>query len=145
VIRLPRSVLETLEAAARRAFPREACGLLAGRESADDVLVTRMVETENLAPAEAPDRFELDARVHLRLQRDLRGSAEEILGVFHSHPSGRPEPSETDRVQAVYPGWIWLITAVDAAGGCETRAFHHLAQGGFAEEKLEVAHASEGG
>ncbi|GER08281.1 Mov34/MPN/PAD-1 [Iodidimonas muriae] len=105
-----------IETAARRALPKECCGLLVGHENT----ISRAVEAPNLA--RDPDRFELDARVHLGLQRDLRGTGEQIVGVFHSHPYGQPVPSAEDFAQASYLGWIWLITALDDKG-CTSRAW----------------------
>jgi len=122
VIRLPAAVLADIEAAARRARPRECCGLLIGRREEAEIVILDALETANLAPPEAPARFEIDARAHLRLQRELRGSDRHIVGLFHSHPHGAAEPSATDRAEAAYAGWVWLITAVrDAAA--ETRGY----------------------
>jgi len=129
VIRIDPAALEAIEAAARRALPEETCGLLIGAGER----ITRAVETANLARdrGSGRDRFEIDARVHLRLQRELRGTAKGILGVFHSHPGGRAEPSATDRAEAAYPGWIWLITAIDETGRCTTRTFIDRGDGRF--------------
>lgn len=137
MIRIDARVLAEIEAAAQRAHPYEACGLLIG----NDTRLTRAVETANLARerGRGADRFEVDTRVHLRLQRELRGSDKSILGVFHSHPDGRAEPSPTDRADAAYPGWIWLITAVDNSGRCETYAFIDAGGGCFERRALDIA------
>lgn len=135
MIRIDAAALAAIEAAARRAYPDEACGLLVGTETH----ITRAVETANLAGGRGRgrDRFEVDARVHLRLQRELRGSGAAVLGVFHSHPGGRPEPSATDKSEAAYPGWIWLITAATDDGECETCAF--IDRGGGCFKRVEIA------
>ncbi len=123
MIRIPAVVLADIEAAARRARPRECCGLLIGRREAADIVILEALETVNMAPPDnAAERFEIDARAHLRLQRELRGSDRHIVGLFHSHPQGPARPSAADRAEAAYAGWVWLITAVRDAT-CETRGY----------------------
>lgn len=136
---LRRADLSAIEAKARAAAPREACGLLLGRgDTQTGFTVTRVVESENVAPPEAHDRFEIEPALLLRIHRSLREAAgaagaqasteaERILGVYHSHPGGKPAPSAVDRARAAAPGYVWLITALDAAGkgAVETRAFRH--------------------
>lgn len=116
MIRIAAAALADLEAAALAARPREACGLLVG----DGARIAAIVETRNLAPR--ADRFLIDPARHLALQRELRGGAARIVGLFHSHPHGPPEPSEADRAGLGEPGRIWTITAVEG-GRPETRAF----------------------
>ncbi len=122
--------LGEIEQHARRALPAEACGLIAGRIDSDgDALVTALHASENLA--EGCGSFEVDPALHISLQRQLRGSDEEIIGVYHSHPDGPAEPSAHDARAAAYGGWVWLITALQASGGSGeeatvTRAFRHL-------------------
>lgn len=136
MIAIQMSVLARIEDAARRALPREACGFLIGHDG-DRPIITRIAASPNLAPPDRQDRFETDPRLHLRLQRDLRESADDILGIYHSHPGGRAAPSAVDRAQAVYPGWIWLITALNGAD-CSTCAFRHIAGTDFAPLRLET-------
>ena len=45
----------------------------------------------------------------------------EIVGCYHSHPNGRPEPSKRDLEYATEDGFIWLIAALDA-GAVSLRA-----------------------
>lgn len=131
-MKIKSSVLSKIEQAARYARPREACGLLVGPTG----FIDEAVETIN--HAQDDDRFELDAQAHLRLQRALRGSTRSILGIFHSHPKGPAEPSASDSAQAVYPGWVWLISAFDADGSVITRAYLHQESGGFRPLFLDV-------
>lgn len=122
MIRMAPRLLAFIERRARKAFPREACGLLTGQWQGDDILIRRAVASRNLAPADTRDRFEIDPALHIRLQRALRGTVETIVGLFHSHPSGSVDPSPSDMAEASYDGWIWLITAVREAD-CHSRAY----------------------
>jgi proteasome lid subunit RPN8/RPN11 len=44
--------------------------------------------------------------------KSLRGGPLRVVGHFHSHPGGPPEPSETDRRAAYEADLIWLIVAL---------------------------------
>src|SRR3546814_383617 len=91
-----------------RAVTGECCGWGGGA----GVNVTRIWAAAHLDPA--PDRFELDPAVHLRVQRELRGTAERVIGHYHSHPNGLAEPSAVDLAAAAHdPRMLWLIAGCD--------------------------------
>ncbi|KAA5605279.1 M67 family metallopeptidase [Roseospira marina] len=103
-------------AAARSAWPREACGLLSGADSADGtVRVDAVHPTANVAPADRPDRFEVDPAARFALMRRLRGGPSRLIGHFHSHPGHPAVPSETDRRAAYEPDLLWLIVGLSGA------------------------------
>ncbi len=104
---------------ARAAFPRECCGLIEGVCEGGSVRALTLHPTANFS--EEPDSFEIDPAAHLRLIRELRGSGREIVGCYHSHPRGRPEPSGRDRAQGGSEGFVWLIAAL--AGETEEAEF----------------------
>ncbi|CAA7622315.1 M67 family metallopeptidase [Magnetospirillum sp. SS-4] len=111
MIRLSAGDMAVIADAAEAAFPFECCGLLVGRGQRV-IEVTRLVPAPNLLAGCAPDRFELDPRVRFATERALRGTAERLVGHWHSHPNGSPLPSPTDLEQAWEPEMIWLIAAV---------------------------------
>jgi proteasome lid subunit RPN8/RPN11 len=110
MIRIARDALAAVRAHCARLAPEEACGLLVG--SADRI--ARAEPAENVA-RDRLRRFEVDPRLLLRLHRELRGGPEAILGVYHSHPGGRAEPSATDLALALDPALVWLIVGADGA------------------------------
>jgi proteasome lid subunit RPN8/RPN11 len=118
---LPRDQRAQLEAEARAAFPRECCGLVEGVRVGGVIVVTRVHPTRN--SAEAPNAFEIDPAEHIRLLRTLRPAGREIVGCYHSHPNGEPEPSMRDRQSAGESGYVWLITALMGEGAAATKAF----------------------
>lgn len=122
---LPDRLRAEIIAHARETFPEECCGLLVGRRAADGALVAEnTVRATNVAVERRQDRFELDPAVHLRVQRELRGSGLGVIGHYHSHPGGRAAPSDVDRANIHDPHLAWLIVAIDAAGVAEIAAFH---------------------
>ncbi|MEE8370947.1 MAG: M67 family metallopeptidase [Sphingomonadales bacterium] len=133
MIRLPSQVVDHLENAARHGWPYEVCGFLIGRSRQGFAEVVSMALSPNRADDPA-SRFLLDPAMHLRLQRELRGSDFSILGVFHSHPGGEAALSAADCESQAPGDWIWIVSALDAKDGeCRTRGFR-LTRGGTAEE-----------
>jgi len=129
LIRIARRLLDQIEAHARDALPGEACGLLIGARQAGATIVAAVEPTANVA-ADPTRRFEIDPARQIALQRALRGTAQEIVGVYHSHPNGAAEPSATDAALALDPDLLWLIVALRNGRADAPRAFALVAGGG---------------
>ena len=105
-LEVAREALEAIVAEAAQAAPEEACGLLLGEGE-------RVAEARAAANVafEPETRFELDPQALIDAHRAERGGGPKLVGYYHSHPSGPPEPSATDREQASGDGKIWAIAA----------------------------------
>lgn len=103
-----------LRAHAEATHPHECCGLLLGRRMGRAFDVDAYAQSANLA-VDPVCNFEIDPGLHIRLQRELRGTGRAVIGVFHSHPAGPAEPSVTDRARAAEPGFLWLISGQGGA------------------------------
>ena len=100
-------LLAEVVAHARREYPDEVCGWLAGRAG-------RVERTCPVANA-AEDRrsaFVMDPEAQLRSMREIRGAGLEIVGTYHSHPATPPRPSPKDQVLSLYPGLAHLIISL---------------------------------
>jgi proteasome lid subunit RPN8/RPN11 len=115
-VRLPDRVRRAMIAHARDEAPNECCGLLVGRDAAID----ESVRTRNLAGS--PSRYLIDPADHVALIRRLRDTHRTILGAYHSHPSSPAVPSRTDRDEAFYPDFVWMIVSLVHPAG-EIAAF----------------------
>ncbi|WP_303760944.1 M67 family metallopeptidase [Sphingobium yanoikuyae] len=93
--------------------PGEVCGLLLGQGARIDAIRP----AANVAPDPAR-HFELAPATLLAAHRAARRGGPAVLGHYHSHPSGVPIPSETDRACAAPDGALWLIV-----GGGAVRAW----------------------
>lgn len=104
-------------AASRAAGGDEACGLLFGTP-ATQAFPARIAEASvarNVA-ADPARHFEIDpADLFDAMRRDRAGPAR-LVGVWHSHPNGRPEPSARDAAGVVDESWFWLIVAGERIG-----------------------------
>lgn len=113
--------VEQIVAESAAAHPLECCGILLGE--GDRIAAVR--PATNVHPQ--PDRyFEIDPQALVDAHRAARGGGPDVVGYYHSHPSGPPEPSATDRAQANGDGRVWAIVGAgkvgwwrDAAGGFE--------------------------
>ena len=123
-VRLAPAQLQVIERAAEAAYPEEACGLLVGRSEHGGACRVNAVEASaNVAEPPRTRRFEVDPKLRLRLERALRDSPDSVVGVYHSHPNGSTEPSETDISMIFEPDMIWLITAVTDGRAGATMAY----------------------
>jgi proteasome lid subunit RPN8/RPN11 len=110
IVRLRANHRAQLEKEARAAFPRECCGLIEGRRDGDNLEVLALHPCRNLANGN--DAFEIDPAEQFKLMRSLRGTERAIIGCYHSHQNGRPEPSPRDLAGANEDGFLWLIAAI---------------------------------
>lgn len=134
LLHLPPAQRRQLEAWARASYPREGCGLLLGRSLPVGGEVHGVRLARNLNTERAQDRYELDPEDFLAADREARDLGLEILGVWHTHPDHPAVPSETDRA-AAWPGWSYLILAVEAEGVVALRSWR-LAGDVFEEEEI---------
>ncbi len=105
-------ILDDLQELAREAAPEETCGLLFG----DNGTALGFLATKNVA--ENPLRhFEIDPADLIAAERAMRAGGPNILGYYHSHPSGAVEPSKTDAAMAAPDNRIWLIINGRQAAG----------------------------
>lgn len=110
VLILPADLRERLSAEAQAAHPAECCGLLEGVRDGNAVRILALHPSLNLSP-EPRTGFEIDPALHFQLLRSLRGTGREILGCYHSHPTGRAEPSTRDRANGCEEDFVWVIIA----------------------------------
>lgn len=136
MILIPRAQLKEIMDAAEQAYPNECCGLLIGhRRPAGEVDVVRVARSDNFGKAR--DRFEIDPRLWVDLTRALRGSAERVVGLYHSHPDRSAQPSSIDLEAAWGEEMAWLIVAVEGGQAIHVSA-HVLDHGGRQFRRLEL-------
>jgi proteasome lid subunit RPN8/RPN11 len=137
----------------------EACGVLIG--SIDDEgnwHVERVHPLPNIA--DSPSYFEFAPEDLLAADLAYPG---QIIGAYHSHPTGFAKPSQTDRqnMERVNAGqqipWVWLIVCgpflatlsgddqAEPAWQAEATilAFHHYAGEGLCSIPLQIAQEEE--
>ena len=76
--------------------PLEACGMLAGKNGR----VEKVILVRN--QAQSPTRFVMDPYEQLRAFEWIDSQGLDLIGIFHSHPTGPETVSATDIKEAAY-------------------------------------------
>jgi proteasome lid subunit RPN8/RPN11 len=105
-IKLPQRVVAGLRRHAVAALPAECCGALVGLSAPSQLEVRAAIPVVN--EERAVDRYSIDARVVLHLERQAAAAGVRLLGFYHSHPEGPAAPSQVD-VELACPGYLYLI------------------------------------
>ena len=85
-------ILEQIIQHATAAYPNEGCGLLVGRGSAE-----RFIPMKNILSS--PAEFEMDPAELISVLRNLRGTGEQLIAIYHSHPHG---PAENRKLEQFF-------------------------------------------
>ena len=97
MLRVPKACYEETIAHARRQYPKEACGVLAGLaqpqpgQAADVMQVYPMTNVED-----SPIGYSMDPKEQLALEREMRQRGQRMLGIYHSHTASDAYPSSVD-------------------------------------------------
>ena len=106
--------------ACRTAGGAEPCGLLLGHVAESDVRIEEAVATPNAHPT--PDRaFQIPAAAHADAVRRARAKGWKVVGTWHGHLAGPPEPGATDaaglREQEAVDGEARVLLIAGSGGG----------------------------
>ncbi len=84
---------------ARAGLPHEACGLIGGTRPLEDDSETTW-QAESIHPVRnvkmSPTTFALDGQGMIEAENRIDDAGEEVIGVWHSHPSSPAVPSTID-------------------------------------------------
>lgn len=105
-IQIRGEVLTALLEEARQEPMKECCGLLAGRHG----VTTRAFPAANAAD-DATGAYEIAPEELFRLIHEIRAAGLELLGIYHSHPTGENQPSARDIERAYYPTAGYFIVS----------------------------------
>ncbi len=109
--------------------PLEACGLLAGLGSRVESVL--LVANQ----AQSPVRYVMDPVEQLKAFEWIESNGLDLLGIFHSHPTGPETVSPTDIAEAAYAVTYVILARVDG----EWRARGFWVEGGeYSEVNLQV-------
>jgi proteasome lid subunit RPN8/RPN11 len=124
VIEFSTDAYETIISHAREGTPHEVCGVLGGQrvepsggEAEDDAGSTEPEPADQVRSvhraanvARSPQRtYLIDPEEQLAIMDDIEESGEEVLGFYHSHPTGPARPSEVDERRATWAGYSYAI------------------------------------
>jgi len=96
ILKLNEGLLQELVAYVDQHAPLEACGLLAGKEDRAE----KMIGVSNQAQSRV--RFVMDPYEQLHAFDWIEASDFDLVGIFHSHPTGPETASATDILESAY-------------------------------------------
>ena len=105
-------------------YPQECCGVLLGGANDDGSrVVTSTARCGNTRTDSPENRYHIDPRELIRIQREGRERGEDIVGFYHSHPDHPARWSETDLAEAHWIGCSYVITSVEKGKASMTNSF----------------------
>lgn len=143
MLKISGSAYSSLRQHGEETYPYECCGVLLGRFEDDGTrAVTRVVRCGNTRQDSPHNRYNIDPKELIPIQREGRERGEDIVGFYHSHPDHPAQWSETDLAEAHWIGCSYLITSVEKGKAAATNSFELVGMDEsdkrLADEKLEV-------
>lgn len=124
MLRIPQFLYADLRVHGEETYPHECCGVLLGRFEDDGArTVTRIARTGNTRQDSPHNRYNIDPKELIRIQREGRERGEDIVGFYHSHPDHPALWSKTDLAEAHWFGCSYVITSVEKGKAAITNAF----------------------
>jgi proteasome lid subunit RPN8/RPN11 len=104
-------------------YPHECCGVLLGQLEGDVRRVSSVARCGNTRTDSPQNRYHIDPRELVRIQREGRERGEDIVGFYHSHPDHPAQWSQTDLAEAHWIGCSYVITSVEQGKASITNSF----------------------
>jgi proteasome lid subunit RPN8/RPN11 len=123
MLKLSRSHYDSLRQHGEETYPYECCGVLLGQMDGDIRTVTSVSRCGNTRTDSPQNRYNIDPKELVRIQREGRGRGEDIIGFYHSHPDHPAQWSSTDLAEAHWFGCSYVITSVEKGKAVLTNAF----------------------
>ncbi len=95
---------------AKKEFPLECCGLLAGIQTEEAVSIKRIYPLINID--QSSEHFSMDPKEQFTVIKAMRSEGYRMIGNYHSHPYTPSRPSEEDKRLAYDPHIIYGILSL---------------------------------
>jgi proteasome lid subunit RPN8/RPN11 len=124
MLKLSHTDYDTIRHHGEETYPHECCGVLLGTVNDDGTrVVTSTAPCGNTRTDSAHNRYNIDPKELVRIQREGRDRGEDIVGFYHSHPDHPAQWSKTDYEEAHWIGCSYVITAVEKGKAAITNSF----------------------
>jgi|SRR5215469_10952804 len=140
---------DAIRAHGEETYPHECCGVLLGQLQDDGTrLVSSTARCGNTRTDSPHNRYNIDPRELIRIQREGRARSEDIVGFYHSHPDHPARWSQTDLADAHWIGCSYVITSVEKGKAQTTNSFELTGSDEndkkLVDEKVELVPARDG-
>ena len=124
MLKLSQSNYLSLRQHGEETYPHECCGVLLGQFHDNGArTVSRIARCGNTREDSPHNRYHIDPRELIRIQREGRERGEDIVGFYHSHPDHPAQWSATDLAEAHWFGCSYVITSVEKGAAVTTNSF----------------------
>ncbi|HEY1464599.1 MAG TPA: M67 family metallopeptidase [Terriglobales bacterium] len=123
MLKIGKSLYEAIRKHGEETYPNECCGVLLGQMDDDGRTVTSTERAGNTRTDSAHNRYHIDPKDLIRIQRVGRERGEDIIGFYHSHPDHPARWSQTDFAEAHWYGCSYVITSVEKGTAVLTNSF----------------------
>ena len=135
-MKIATAALDAIREHGAEGYPHEICGVLVGPRGSRTA--TEAKRARNIIVERARDRYEIDPRDHIRIQREADADGQDIVGYYHSHPDHPAQASRFDTERA-WAGYVYVIVSVAGGKPVDANAFVAEQDGGpFHAEPLDV-------
>ena len=115
---IPNEIQEKIIAHSLKNYPKEACGILAGKGGQAEIIYPLINISEN------PELcYLIDAKEQLKVFKEIRAKSLEITAIYHSHTHTEAYPSAKDLELAFYPDSFYVIVTLADKNKPKIRAF----------------------
>lgn len=124
MLKLSRASYDEIRLHGEETYPHECCGVLLGRFEDNGVKrVLRSARCGNMRADSPHNRYTIDPKDLIRIQREGRECGEDIVGFYHSHPDHPAQWSSTDLAEAHWFSCAYVITSVEHGHAASTNSF----------------------
>src|SRR5579863_1855905 len=142
MLKVGRKEYEALRQHGEETYPHECCGVLLGQMREDERVVISIARAGNTRTDSPQNRYHIDPKELVRIQREGRERGEDIIGFYHSHPDHPAQWSPTDLSEAHWIGCSYVITSVENGKATITNSFELAGSEEndkrFGDERIEV-------
>lgn len=132
MLKINKPQVEEIIEHAKASLPREACGILAGKDNK----VKRIYKMTNVS--EIPEkRYLMNPEEQFKVMKEMRNLGLEMLAIYHSHTGTEAYPSERDLELAFYPEVAHVIISLQNIDSPEVKAFK-IVDGKVSEEEIRT-------
>jgi proteasome lid subunit RPN8/RPN11 len=123
MLKVSKSHYQMLRQHGEETYPHECCGVLLGKMDGSQREVTNVTRCGNTRNDSPHNRYHIDPKELVRIQREGRDRGEDIIGFYHSHPDHPAQWSTTDLAEAHWIGCSYVITSVEKGRAARTNSF----------------------
>jgi proteasome lid subunit RPN8/RPN11 len=142
MLKISQAAFDQLRRHGEETYPHECCGVLLGQMDEQARLVRSIVRCGNTRLDSPQNRYHIDPRELVRIQREGRERGEDIVGFYHSHPDHPARWSQTDLAEAHWYGCSYVITSVEQGKAAQTNSFELTGEDEtskrFLDERIET-------